>query len=105
MKINMPKIDKVKRNFPVAIKATKKKSKSKKSKASAIDYYNCLLTQAQNDWFDSTTGTKKKITACCSDCKHNAPKISAYREQEINRLITSYQQVGESLKKLLKPIK
>ena len=54
---------------------------------------------------DPTTGKKKKITTCCSDCKTNAPKIQAIREQEITKLITSYHQVGECLKKLLKPIK
>lgn len=101
----MPKIDQVKKSLPVVVKTTKKKSKRSKTKTSTIDYYNCLLTQAQNDWFDPTTGLKKKISSCCKDCKHNAPKLQAYRTQEINQLITSYQQVGASLKKLLKPIK
>jgi hypothetical protein len=54
---------------------------------------------------DPTTGKKKKITACCKDCKVNAPKIQVVRNQEISKLITSYHQVGESLKKLLKPLK
>jgi len=54
---------------------------------------------------DPTTGKKKKITACCSDCKTNAPQVNQIRTQEISKLITSYHQVGESLKKLLKPIK
>jgi len=34
----------------------------------------------------------------------NAPSLNNQRKQEIKRLITSYQQVGESLKELLKPI-
>jgi hypothetical protein len=42
----MPKIDKPKRNLPTAIKA---KKKTKRIKQSPIDYYNCLLTKAQND--------------------------------------------------------
>jgi len=109
-KKTMPKIDKLKK--------TKKKPKSKKLtnlplptkkikrvKSSPVDYYNCLLLKAQNDWTDPTTGKKKKITACCSDCKTNAPAVNQIRTQEINKLITSYHQVGESLKKLLKPIK
>ena len=84
-------------------KTTKKKT-SANSKLSAVDYYNCLLTQAQNDWYDPTTGKKKKITACCKDCKVNAPALNSQRNQELKKLITSYQQVGDSLKKLLRPI-
>ena len=102
----MPKIDKVKKtkkkstNLPVAIKATKTKAKS-----SPVDYYNCLLVKAQQDWYDPQTGKKKKITQCCKDCKTNAPTLNKQRQTEINKLIVSYHQVGESLKKLLKPIK
>ena len=98
----MPKIDKPKRNLPV-VKTTKKKTK--RIKQSPVDYYNCLLTQAQNDWLDPTTGTKKKITACCKDCKVNAPALSEVRNREVAKLITSYKQVGDSLAKLLKPLK
>ena len=115
----MPKIDKPKKkkrgsnllkgrslpkkltNLPVATKATK----SQKIKHSPVEYYNCLLTQAQNDWFDPTTGQKKKITQCCRDCKTKAPALNQQRQQELEKLITSYRQVGDSLSKLLKPIK
>jgi hypothetical protein len=31
--------------------------------------------------------------------------LNKQRQQEINKLVISYHQVGESLKKLLKPIK
>ena len=107
----MPKIEKAKKKKapkPVT-KPTKKLSlptlkKTKSTKPSPVDYYNCLLTKAQTDWYDPTTGQKSKITACCKDCKLNAPKLQAVRTQEVQKLITSYQQVGESLKKLLKPI-
>ena len=100
----MPKIDKVKKTkskklLPV-VKTTKKKIKP-----SPVDYYNCLLLKAQNDWLDPITGKKKKITACCKDCKTNAPVLNRQRELELNKLITSYRQVGDSLSKLLKPIK
>jgi len=102
----MPNIDQIKKK---KLKKTKKLTnlpiKVKKTKSSPIDYYNCLLTKAQNDWMDPTTGKKKKITACCRDCKVNAPQIQVVRNQEISKLITSYHQVGESLKKLLKPLK
>jgi hypothetical protein len=54
---------------------------------------------------DPATGKKKKITACCSNCKTKAPQLNQIRTQEISQLITAYHQVGESLKKLLKPIK
>ena len=79
--------------------------KTKKVKSSPVDYYNCLLLKAQNDWTDPTTGQKKKITACCKDCKTKAPQVNQIRNSEISKLITSYHQVGESLKKLLKPLK
>ena len=100
----MPKIDKKKikkTNLPVRVKPKKSAAKIKHS---PIEYYNCLLTQAQNDWYDPTTGKKKKITACCKDCKANAPSLNNQRNQELKKLITSYQQVGDSLKKLLRPI-
>jgi hypothetical protein len=44
----MPRIEKVK--LPV-VRTTKKKKtlKTKKIKASPVEYYNCLLTKAQND--------------------------------------------------------
>jgi len=84
---------------------TTRKIKTKKSKISSVDYYNCLLTQAQNNWLDPTSGTKKKITQCCKDCRLNAPALNAVRNQEIKKLIISYQQVGDSLAKLLRPIK
>jgi len=101
----MPKIIKRKKtNLPVVLKTTKK-PRPKKTKSSPVEYYNCLLTQASNNWHDPYTGQKKKITACCRECKLNAPVLNQQREQELHKLITSYQQVGESLKKLLKPIK
>jgi hypothetical protein len=74
-------------------------------KSSPTDYYNCLLTYANQNWHSPVTGEKKKITACCKDCKQNAPALNNQREKELVTLITSYQQVGESLKKLLKPLK
>ena len=102
----MPKITKTKKknvtNLPAPVKTTKKKTSVKKH--SAIDYYNCLLTQAQNDWFDPQTGQKKKIAACCKDCKNKAPILNQHRQAELEKLITSYKQVGDSLSRLLKPI-
>jgi hypothetical protein len=81
------------------------KPRSARSKTSALDYYNCLLTYANQNWQHPLTGEKKKITACCRDCKLNAPALNNQRERELVKLITSYQQVGDSLKKLLRPIK
>jgi hypothetical protein len=91
-------------------KQTKKKLtnsplKTKTPKSSPIDYYNCLLTSAQQGWQDPSTGQKKKITACCQDCKTNAPALTKQRKLELHKLITSYRQVGESLSKLLQPLK
>ena len=106
----MPNISKIKKKttkssqklLPVAFKTTKKKSS--KIKPSPISYYNCLLTSAQSGWYDPVTGKKKKITSCCKDCKMNAPILNQQRNLELKKLLTSYQQVGDSLKKLLKPI-
>ena len=95
----MPKIEKVKKNLPVVLKTTKPRPKK-----DPVSYYHCLLTKAQTGWKDAT-GAKKKITACCKECKLNAPALNEQRSLELKKLITSYQQVGESLKKLLKPIK
>jgi len=108
----MPNIDKVKKtktkkkktkkptNLPVAVK--KNKTAPKKD---VIAYYNCLLTQAQQNFLDSQTGTKKKITACCQECKSKAPNLSAQRDQEVKKLVVAYKQVGDSLTKLLQPLK
>lgn len=80
----MPNIEKTKKKklLPVVAKTTKKKTKSKPS---PVEYYNCLLTQAQNNWYDPTTGTKKKITACCRDCKTKAPLLNQQRQQELKK--------------------
>src|SRR6266480_2407537 len=99
----MPNIDKVKKtktkkkktkkptNLPVAVK--KAKTAPKKD---VIAYYNCLLTQAQQNFLDSQTGTKKKITACCQECKSKAPNLSVQRDQEVKKLVVAYKQVGDS---------
>ena len=100
----MPNISKIKKTKKIK-KPTNLPTKLKSSKPSPVDYYNCLLTKAQQDWYDPLTGKKKKISACCKDCKTNAPKVNQIRNSEISKLITSYHQVGESLKRLLKPIK
>ena len=105
----MPRIDKIKKTKNTKLKKTAlparvKSTKTKKVKHSPVEYYNCLLTQAQNDWFDPQTGKKKKITACCKDCRLNAPTLNKQKNQELQKLITSYRQVGESLTKLLRPI-
>lgn len=80
------------------------KPRSAHSKENAVAYYNCLLTASQQGWYDPVTGKKQKITACCKNCKLNAPKLQEQRTQEVKKLILSYQQVGDSLKKLLQPI-
>ena len=90
----------------ISVPALPKTAKhSPKSKTSPTGYYKCLLTQAQNNWLDPVTGQKKKITTCCRDCKQNAPALNNQRDQELVKLITSYKQVGDSLGKLLRPIK
>ena len=102
----MKKVNKSKKQIIVVPtgKKTASKTKSKKIKTSPVEYYNCLLTQAQNNWFDPASGTKKKITQCCKDCRLNAPALNSQRNQEIKKLIISYRQVGDSLSKLLQPL-
>ena len=100
----MPKIEKTKKKKKTKLPIKVKTTKTKKIKHSPVGYYNCLLAQAQNDWFDPSTGQKKKITDCCKSCKTNAPILNQQRQAELEKLIGSYRQVGESLSKLLKPI-
>ena len=90
---------------PTSKKLVPKTKSAKKTKTPSIDYYNCLLTASQNNWFDPTTGKKQKITQCCKNCKLNAPSLNKRRTEEVKKLIVSYHQVGDSLKKLLQPIK
>ena len=107
----MPQIIKPKSAKKSTKKTTKKalvpvKSRSKSTvKHSAPDYYQCLLNYANQDWHHPVTGEKKKITACCKDCKLSAPSLTKQRKDELTKLINSYKQVGESLAKLLQPIK
>ncbi|RHZ35429.1 hypothetical protein [endosymbiont GvMRE of Glomus versiforme] len=102
------------KNPVISVPTAQKKTKAhlptptkpaKKTKQSPVDYYNCLLTSAQNNWLDPTSGTKKKITACCKDCKLNAPALNNQRTEAIQNWITSYQQLGENFAKLIQPIK
>ena len=106
----MPRIEKPKKNkTPQKLTnlptPTKSRPKTKKTQTDPISYYNCLLLKAQQDWYDPNSGKKQKIHACCKKCKVNAPVLNKQRTQEIQKLILSYQQVGDSLKKLLRPIK
>src|ERR1043166_8109843 len=97
MKINMPKIDKVKRNqgrplkkasllhLPVAVKSPKKKTKKSKtltkplsvhSKENTLAYYNCLIDQVANPVND-----KVKLVQMCHECKHNKGKVAAAQQE------------------------
>jgi len=107
-KLSKPVVKKVKPAplFPsLASENTASKSHSPKSKTSPTAYYNCLLNFANQDWHHPVTGQKKKITACCRECKLNAPALNSEKDKELVKLITSYKQVGDSLAKLLRPIK
>ena len=115
----MPNIIKSKPKKKVAPKSKKQtltvpalpKTAKSTAKSSPTAYYNCLLTYAKKNWH-SPEGKKKKITACCKDCKQNAPALNSQRDKELVKLITSYKQagdnlkqVGDSLAKLLQPLK
>ncbi|CAI2194086.1 10088_t:CDS:2 [Funneliformis geosporum] len=65
----MPHIEKIKpkKHLPVALKVTKKKTKTK-TKPSPVEYYNY--------------------------CKTKAPALNKQREQELQKLITSYRQLA-----------
>jgi hypothetical protein len=45
----MPNINKVKKSKKLSLPTKVKTTKTKKVKHSPVEYYNCLLTQAQND--------------------------------------------------------
>jgi len=103
----MPRIEKPKKNkTPQKLTnlPTPTKSNSKKIKASPTEYYNCLLSYAQQGFYDANEGKKQKIHACCKKCKLQASDLNYQRDSEVAKLITSYKQVGDSLKKLLRPI-
>src|SRR5215213_5967463 len=115
----MPRIEKPKSKVkkttarkitPLTLPTPKTSKHSPKSSPTA--YFNCLLTYANQNWHHPVTGQKQKITACCRDCKLNAPALNSEKDKELVKLITSYKQVGDShkqigasLAKLLKPIK
>jgi hypothetical protein len=109
----MPRISKIKKTKSAlkrVAKPTKKLTnlptlkKTKSTKPSPVDYYNCLLNYSQAGFYDASESKKLKIHACCKKCKAMAPSLNNIRSQELKKLITSYQQVGESLSKLLQPI-
>ena len=101
----MKKIKKTKKNQIITVPTAQKTSaKSPRSKSSPTDYYNCLLNYSQQGFYDPIENKKLKIHACCKKCKLSAPSLNNQREKELVKLITSYQQVGDSLKKLLKPL-
>ena len=92
-KKTMPKTTK-KTNLAVVPKTTKTK-KLKRIKQSPTVYYKCLATQ-------TASGLQgRKITQHCSDCKHSAPTLLKAQQTEIQKLVSSYKQVGISLSKLL----
>ena len=84
---------------------TKRPARSPKPKSSPTGYYNCLMNYAQAGFHDPQEGKKQKIHACCKKCKQLAPTLNNQRDKELVKLITSYKQVGDSLAKLLQPIK
>ena len=88
-----------------AKKSASKTSRSPKVKSSPIDYYNCLMNYARQGFYDTNEGQKLKIHSCCKKCKLSAPTLNNQRDKEVVKLITSYKQVGDSLAKLLQPIK
>lgn len=103
-----PKIKK--KTLSPKVKPKKKPSKTltltrttPRSKPSPTDYYNCLLNYSQQGFYDES-GKKLKIHACCKKCKLLAPSLNSQRDKELVKLISSYQQVGDSLKKLLRPL-
>jgi hypothetical protein len=88
---------------PTTRNTSTKSPRSTKIKSSPIDYYNCLMNYAQAGFYDAEG--KQKIHSCCKKCKLNAPTLNNQRDKELVTLIKSYKQVGDSLAKLLKPLK
>jgi hypothetical protein len=60
-------------------------------------YYQCLLTE-------SLAGFTQPITKICRNCKKNSPNLAEQRNQEIQALMSAYEQMGQSLRNLLTPL-
>ena len=72
--------------------------KPKKTKNTA-NYYQCLLNASLNNGFKG-----RKISSVCRNCKNNPTDLLADRNQQIQLLMTAYEQLGSSLKSLLTPL-
>ena len=101
-KTKNPKKTVVKKTQLVPLTRTKKTSSRSRTKHSPTDYYQCLMNYAQQGFYDSSQ--KLKIHSCCKKCKLSAPALNNQRDKELVKLITSYKQVGDSLKRLLEPL-
>lgn len=60
----------------------------------AEGYYQCLCQESQQ-------GLKGNITKITRKCKANSSEVIKQRNQEISKIMKSYQQIGVSLTKLL----
>ncbi|MDR1670583.1 MAG: hypothetical protein LBR43_02585 [Spiroplasmataceae bacterium] len=58
-------------------------------------YYQCLCQETQK-------GLKGSIIQATKFCKNNSTEVVKKRNDEINKIMKSYQQIGVSLTKLLK---
>jgi hypothetical protein len=81
-------------NKPIQVLPQPVKPKKKKSTPA---YYQCLLNE-------SLQGFKQPITKTCRICKLNSSNLAQQRNQEIQSLLTAYQQIGQSLHSLLTPL-
>ena len=91
----MPQIIKPKKKKPV-LKPKQKVHLSTKPtpKKNPAAYYHCLAQQSQQ-------GLQPSLTKCCHDCKKNSQALAKSRQQEINQIKKSWQQIGLSLGKII----
>ncbi len=72
-------------------------SKEQKVKKNTADYYLCLMHQAQK-------GFSQPITKTCRECKVNSVNLVEQRNNQIQLLMSAYEQMGASLRALLTPL-
>ncbi|CAG8775554.1 7338_t:CDS:2, partial [Racocetra fulgida] len=62
-------------------------------KKSTPSYYDCLADCSRK-------GLCGKITKCTHHCKIKAPELAVRRDQEVQKFVSAYAQMGESAKNL-----
>jgi hypothetical protein len=71
--------------------------REEKVKKNTPAYYQCLLNESLNGF------NGQRITKACQNCKLNSTQLAQQRNNEIQLLMTTYEQMGNCLRNLLTP--